>query len=206
MKTWDELVNLLTDRLRVDPELRLDVAEELRAHLEDSAAEFRQAGQSDEEAAASAAKALGDPQQLADDLWQANRRRIRVRGVLRWGARAALVPGAILVIIAIAMGMRGGFSFNPNQLLDAHMPAYWMDEMTEEQSFIFRGNPTAKTPIEQAKSITDRWPENPVYYGNYVTTLLNTGGFYGGSRGRFKPERLDEILAVLDKGERIEPD
>ncbi len=211
MKTFDELVDLLTDRLRVDPELRLDVAEELRAHLEDSAAEFRQAGQSDEQAAASAAKALGDPQELADELWQANRRRIRIRGAIRWSARAALVPGAILIIIAIAMGVRGGFSFNPNQF-DDPVPASWLDEMTEEQSFIFRGDPAAKTPIEQAKSITDRWPDNPVYYGNYVVTLLNTGRFYG-RRDRTEPEHredvtavLAEVLALLDEGERIEPD
>ncbi len=202
MKTWDKLVDLLTDRLRVDPELRLDVAEELRAHLEDSAAEFRQAGQSDEEAAASAAKALGDPQQLADELWQANRRRIRIRGVLRWSARAALVPGAILVIIAIAMGMRGGYPLLSRGTLYS---CYRTDDLTEEQRFIFDGDPAAKTRLERAKSITDRWPDNPVYYSNYVAQLMRTGGFNDGRWG-IKPERLDEILAVLDKGERIDPD
>ncbi|MCD4700095.1 MAG: permease prefix domain 1-containing protein, partial [Phycisphaerae bacterium] len=212
MKTFDDLVDLLTDRLRVDPELRLDVARELRAHLEDSAAEFRQAGQSDEQADASAAKALGDPQQLADELWQANRWRIRIRGIFRWSARAALVPGAICVVLAIGVGLSGvpmpwagdkvfspafgGFGFHGSLT----------DGLTEEQRFIFEGAPSARTPLEQAKSITDRWPENPVYYGNYVVQLICQGGVYDGKRGRIKPERLDEILAVLDKGERIEPD
>ncbi len=202
MKTWDELVDLLTDRLRVDPELRLDVAEELRAHLEDSAAEFRRAGQSDEEAAASAAKSLGDPQQLADELWQANRRRIRVRGVIRWSARAALVPGAILVIIAIAIGMRVEYSL----LLRGVIYTSRTDDLTEDERFIFEGVPTAQTTLEHVKSITDRWPENPVYYGNYVVQLMRIGGLYDRKLGRIKPERFDEVLAVMDKGERIEPD
>ena len=205
MKNWDELVDLLTDRLRVDPELRLDVAEELRAHLEDSAAEFRLAGQNDDQAAASAAKALGDPQQLAEELWQANRRRIRIRGVIRWSARAALVPGAILVIIAIVMGMGGGLP-TPLTQFGTSVPASWLDDLTEQQRFIFQGAPAAKTRLEAEKSITDRWPDNPVYYGNYVVQLMSQGGFYYRRLGRIKPERLDEVLAVMDKGERIEPD
>ncbi|MDY7011766.1 MAG: permease prefix domain 1-containing protein, partial [Planctomycetota bacterium] len=211
MKTFDELVNLLTDRLRVDPELRLDVAEELRAHLEDSAAEFRQAGQSDEQAAASAAKALGDPQQLADDLWRANRRRIRIRGVLRWIARAALIPGAVCVVLAIGAGLSGiPMPWAGEKIFSPAFGSFGFhssptDDLTDDERFIFEGAPNAQTPLEQAKSIDDRWPENPVYYGNYVVQLMCSGGFYAG-RGRIKPERLDEILAVMDKGERIEPD
>ena len=36
MSNFDALIERLTARLRVDPELRMDVANELRAHLEDS--------------------------------------------------------------------------------------------------------------------------------------------------------------------------
>lgn len=50
MNAWDDLIGRLTRRLEVDEELRLDVARELHGHLEDSASEFRAAGQSDAEA------------------------------------------------------------------------------------------------------------------------------------------------------------
>ncbi len=204
MKTWDKLVDLLTDRLRVDPELRLDVAEELRAHLEDSAAEFRQAGQSDEEAVASAAKALGDPQQLADELWQANRRRIRIRGVLRWGSRVALVPGAILVILILMMGLVEIF-MPVNK--EGYISASWLEGLSEEQRFVLEsGSPLmlGTEAIEAAKSITDRWPNNPVYYGNYVAQMYTWGEISFDEQPNV--DRLKKILAVLDKGERIDPD
>ncbi|KPK85003.1 MAG: hypothetical protein AMJ81_04385 [Phycisphaerae bacterium SM23_33] len=200
MNGWEELVAQLTDRLRVDPELRMDVAQELRAHLEDSAAEFRQAGQSDEEASASAARALGDPQELSEQLWQANRRRIRIRGVCRWAAQVALLPAAILVIAALVLGARGGYSLG----LDPHGRFSWPSDLSEEQRFVLQGDPAASTPLERARSITDRWPDNPVYYGNYVAQALASGDFYDSQR-HIRPQRLGEMMALLDKGERIDP-
>ena len=92
MTAFDDVVDRLTERLRIDPELRLEVGQELRTHLEDSAAEFRQAGCGDEEAARQAVERLGDEAELANALWQANRRRLRSRAVARWIAcRACLM-------------------------------------------------------------------------------------------------------------------
>ena len=122
---WDDFIRRLTRRLEVDEELRLDVARELRCHLEDSAAEFRAAGLSPEEAAASAVKALGDERELAEQLWEANRSRIRLRGVLRWTARATLLPAAAVVVLVLftylvgiagyfrELGGRGGWGSEP---------------------------------------------------------------------------------------------
>jgi len=201
MKAWDALIGRLTEPLGVDPELRMDVATELRCHLEDSAAGFRRAGQSADEAAASAAKALGDPDELTRQLWQANRRRLRIRGLLRWAARAALVPAAAAVILGLIVTLigrtRGYVSPTPPLLSLAHP--------TPEQRFILHGDPKAADPVAAAKSISDRWPENPVYYANYVIELMNRGGFFDLAE-RIKPHRLEELVAVLDRGERIDPD
>lgn len=201
MNAWDALINRLTDRLQVDPELRMDVARELRCHLEDSAAEFRRAGQDVDEAAASAAKALGDPEELAGQLWQANRRRVRIRGLLRWAARIALAPAAAAVILALVVAMVGrGCSYvRPKPSVLA------IGGPTPEQRFILHGDPAATDPIAKARSISDRWPDNPVYYANYVVELTARGGFFD-REGKIKPERLDELLAVLEEGERIDPD
>lgn len=196
MSQWSDLIDRLTERLGVDPELRLDVAAELRSHLEDSAAEFREAHQSEQEAAASAAKALGDSEQLAEQLWQANRGRIRLRGVARWAARVALVPGAILVILVLLAGLAGALL----QPLDASGEAGWMAELTEEQRFILRGDPAAKTVLEGAKSISDRWPDDPLYHAYYVSHLIDP---FDRDDQR---EASEELLAALDKGERLDPE
>jgi len=214
MSDFDDLTGRLTARLRVDPELRMDVANELRAHLQDAAAEFRDAGYSAADAAANAVKALGDEKQLTEQLWEANRTRIRLRSVIRWAARVTLIPAAIVVIIVLIVGLRGGSSL----YLGHDEYSYWEEWMlstlgfslpaglTEEQRFIHLGDPGAETPLEQVKSISDRWPDNPVYYGNYVVALMEYGDFYDRDRGRLKPDRLSEMLPILDRGERIDPD
>ncbi len=191
MSNWDELVSSVTHRLRIDPELRMDVSRELRAHLEDSAAEFREAGQSEQEAFGNAVKAFGDPRELSDKLWQANKGRIRLRGVLRWACRATLVPGAILVIIILLFNMKGLTPISWEQI-----PSSLTAQLSEEDAFILTAD---------AKAISQRWPDNPIYYGNYVTTVLYENEFRDQQLGA-KPEKLDEALVLLDKGKRIDPD
>src|SRR4051812_41802593 len=97
---FDPLLDRVTHRLRIDPELRLEVAHELRTHLEDSAAELRAAGRAEEDAVAEAARALGAETELADQLWQANGRRVRIQKIARWGIGATLVPAASIIAIS----------------------------------------------------------------------------------------------------------
>lgn len=40
MGQFDEVVERLTDRLRIDPELRMDISHELKTHLEDVRTNF----------------------------------------------------------------------------------------------------------------------------------------------------------------------
>lgn len=221
--TWDELVARLTNRLRIDPELQLEVAQELRDHLEDSAAEFRKAGQDEDEAADSAAKALGEPDKLADDLWQANRRRVRLRGVLRWAARATLVPGAVIIIVALAWGLGSGWRSRPAKIvmhfsgfpgctedcssLHDRLISDWgtLSELTDDQRLVLLGDITRTTLLERQKAIAERWPENPIYFANYVLTYLSHERTKKSLKNN-DSETIAKVLAELDRGEKINPD
>jgi hypothetical protein len=228
MNTWDDLLGRLTRRLEVDEELRLDVARELATHLEDSAAEFRAAEMSEEQAAASAAKALGDENELAEQLWQANRQRIRVRGLLRWTARVTLAPVAMVIVLVLftyLVGVTGflrGLTWNEGSWIPDRGSGWPMGPLgrlvcdpylgaglSEEQQFLLQGDPNAKTPLERAKSISDRWPDNPVYYANYITTLLVQQKPIQNKPGEtpsVDEEKLSQALAALRHGERLDPD
>ena len=225
MNGWDDLIGRLTRRLEVDEELRLDVARELHGHLEDSASEFRAAGQSDAEAAASAAKALGDEEELAEELWQANRGRIRLRGVLRWTARATLLPAAVAIVLLLftyLVGINGFYRAFGGGSWIGRTPGWAMGplgklvcdpyvgvHLTEDQRWLRFGDPNARGTVAVAKSISDRWPENPVYYANYMAQVLNQDwGVWSGGRGTARAvdeRRLGEVLAVLRHGEQVDP-
>ena len=58
---FSSLIDRATSRLQSDSDLRLEIAQELRGHLQDSAAEYRAAGMSEAEAEAKAVEAMGDP-------------------------------------------------------------------------------------------------------------------------------------------------
>ncbi len=210
MECYKKLIARLTDRLGVDRELQMEVGEELRGHLEDSAAEFAEGGLSEEEAGEQACKAMGNADELADALWKANRGRLKWRGVIRWVARVALVPCALLVVWMILAGVSGNISVidlgRGNFLdLDGYGKTDWgsLDGLSEEERFIFRGDPLAETELEAEKSIVDRWPSEAIYYGNYVTRLMVDKD--GGSSSWEKGE-LEEYLDVLNRGEEIDPD
>ncbi len=185
MSAWDDTIARVTQRLGVDPELQRDVARELQAHLEDSAAEFARGGQIPPEAAASALKALGDVNTLADDLWRANRRRMSWRAVARWMLQIATVPAAIAVIVLIVLGAMGS-----------------RPHLTVDQRLIL-GSTGLESPVDgyiiEAKRLVDRFPENPIYFAQYA----------GLATGNSKPMNSDELakaIAILDRGERLEPD
>jgi hypothetical protein len=205
MSEWNELIARLTERLTADEELRLDVARELRSHLEDSADEFRRAGESPEQAAASAERALGNLDELAEQLWQANRKRMRLRGVLRWAAQTALVPLAILVILALIGEMTGRYP-DYSEIPGLHHPAgiLWHPDsgLTESQRFVLGGPAGATSSLEQAKAISNRWPDNPVYYGNFVAEWTKQNLDLSS-----KPtaEGLQAALVILERGKQLDP-
>lgn len=186
MSGWDETIARLTERLGVDPELQRDVGRELRGHLEDSAAEFRRAGQSEAEAQASAVRALGDVASLSEDLWRANRRRMSCRGVARWTAQIATVPAAIAVVAMIVLGLIGS-----------------RPHLTTDQELLLA---PAGDWQAYAKAIGVRWPDDPVCWAYYAGALVSRSTSQPEARGPQAAKELAEAMAVLDRGERLEPD
>src|SRR5437879_5504692 len=102
MGRFDDVLDRATERLKIDPELRLEVRRELEHHFEDCAAEFTAAGISPDESTQKAIESFGDPAQLAQQLWDANRRRIPARKVVRFVGRFALAPAAAAISINVA--------------------------------------------------------------------------------------------------------
>ena len=101
---FDDLVGRLTHRLRIDPELQTEIAGELRTHLQDCAADFQAGGMKEDEAAAASIKAMGDEGEIAEKLWQANRRRIRVRKAVKWAVGVSVFPAAGAAVVAVSWG------------------------------------------------------------------------------------------------------
>lgn len=202
MTAFDRLIERLTHRLRVDPELRMDVANELRCHLEDSAAEYRQAGYAEAEAEEAAVKALGDPTELAQALWLANRKRIRVRQVITWVGRVTLIPAAIGVTLLVAFhGMGRPTVVN---MADPNASGEYVRslDVTPEQRFVLAGDPRARTDVEREKSISDRWPRNPVYFANYVCAYLQAN--HDAMFTKKDPHAMEEAIRLLDRGRQLE--
>jgi len=210
MSHYDELIQRLTHRLAIDPELRMDIANELRTHLEDTAEQFRQAGCTADEADANAVKALGDERDLTDLLWQANRRRIRIRRTIKWAARATLIPAAIVITLLVA----SHYFWSLRALVNAphvdftKLGTAHRNVLTEEQRLILGFDPRVASRLDRAKSIVDRWPDNPIYYGHYIVQYLAQAGIYDfkGNDYKIRKSTLPDYIAKLDRGKQVEPD
>lgn len=232
MPDFEPLIERVTRRLRVDPDLRLEVMKELRDHLEDAAAELRRAGRSEADAAEEAARAFGDEGLVADQLWAANRRRLRVRQVLKWTARTALLPGAAAIAISIAWSALVPLAFLPMiaTVRQPKQPAVYnfgrgiaplalnaqrrlFASLTPDQQLLER--PLFDQPgflgadegaaIRDAKLLSDRWPDNPVYYAGYVNELIPKWSEKI-TRYEFTASDLEAAIPILDRGARLEPD
>ena len=124
MKRMDDLIQAATYRFGPDAELQREIARELRAHLEDSIAAARAGGMDEAQAEEAAVRAFGDPDEVGEKLWQANRRRMRLRAVAKWTGRLVLMPAGILLavwlcaamvevagVLRLASELSGGWSF-----------------------------------------------------------------------------------------------
>lgn len=105
---FEAYADRVTARLAVDPELRLDVRRELLTHLSAARREHEAAGDADPTAASAAS--LGEPDALADQLWQAHRRRIRQR---TWTRRAMLLLPVAIVLVVLLLAWGGLRSVAP---------------------------------------------------------------------------------------------
>ena len=193
---WDDLLRRLTRRLGGDRELQLDIQQELRTHLEDTAAEFRDAGENDEAAAKLAMKALGDAEELEADLWRANRFRMRLRGLLWWAARATLIPAAVAVLLWLPWSMTDGVA---GWSRPTSVPRSWRGQFDDDARLLLTGG-GFENLVQRAQVMLDRWPDDPVIYAQYVNATL----FW--RSGGLDAIPLEEAMGLVARGRQLDPD
>ncbi len=182
----DGWLDRVTRRLAVDRELRLEVRQELRSHVEESAAEFRVAGRSDADALAEALRKLGDETELSDQLWRANRRRVRLRAAAAWAVRLLLPPAAAALIAFLTIsGLTAGAIFynigSPGiyepfpgaaQLIRRAEGRAYADAPQDVRLLLDQGGDT----IAIARRLVQEHPGDHALYANYATQSLYRRG------------------------------
>lgn len=182
MSDFRELTDRATTKLRRDRDLRLEVTRELETHLEASAAEFRAADYSEEDAQAAAVKAFGDPDTMANDLWDANRYRLKIRVWAWWVARLTLLPTCVIAaLLFIVSGLTATTRLNevtsgvgPHQEgLLAWQEQRLKSKMTAEQRLIYFGDESADDPIDRWRAVRDAHPAEVLDQLELISIMLS---------------------------------
>lgn len=108
----EKIISDCTHPLADDPELKLDIAQELRSHLMEKCEDLNRKGFSEEKVIEEAAKEFGDSTEISESLYQVNLPRFRFRAKLRLAAKLAFFPILIL-------GLYGALDFRLFQGISA---------------------------------------------------------------------------------------
>jgi hypothetical protein len=169
----DTFLDRATSGLASDPELRLDVQAELRSHIEDKIAELGGDEHADE-----AVASLGEVVELAQEVSEANQRRLGWRNLARRLVQFGLVPLSIVCTLVFSHVRTSLGAFRLQELLNGNAlqePGFWGDvglpKSAAEEGIILRGDPTRSGP-DQYRTLWEQHPTNRVYYADYITHLL----------------------------------
>jgi len=192
----------------------MEVSHELASHLDASVAEYQAADYSEEDARDAAIKDFGDPDAVADGLWEANRFRLSLRAWGWWAARLTLLPACVLTTwLWVVPGLFSGsgvFQPGPGTGIDAvgarSVEARTKAGMTEAQRLIFYGDETADNDIDRRRAVRDAWPDEVLYQLELIAAML--------SDLPDRPELDSEIVAAkrqalrkeLERGAAMDPD
>ena len=215
MDAISELLDRLTHPLRVDRELQTEVRRELESHLQDAIAENRLAGMSADESTAQAVRALGDEKRLTSQLWQANRRRIRLRSWWRWGIGLIALPTAAAISVVVLSSVLltlslGSFLFQRNLSVFSFDRAQkqiqrLVDKMSPDDRLLYEGQLFAygtRQPKDSARRALERWPEDPMLRANLLQAKL----WEWRTSTAHDPKDVEPLLQLCDAGRRTEPD
>ena len=211
----ESLLDRLTHPLRVDRQLQEEVRRELSTHLQDATAENRDAGMNDEEAQKQAIRALGDEKVLSEQLWQANRRRIRLRTWARWGIGLIALPAAAAVALLALSSVLLSWSLMSafgNSMpwagdLAANRFRHLIQSMPADDRLLFESQPSWGAGSTQqwkahAQAAVERWPDDPALRANRV--LAEFRARQGGKSSRLHD--MEPLLELCDAGRQAEPD
>lgn len=205
MDKLNQSLDLFTEGLRSDPEIRLDIRRELQSHLEEKIAEEAARGHSNEDSLELALKTFGSPVEVADGLAAANRKRMNFRARMRLLAGALLIPAVIICaffslnMIFSSIDMINSIDNPRYSSLEKPEKMLSLDifrRCTPEQEFILYGDRTKKTHIEQQRAIWEKFPDNRIYAANYILSLMS------GNSVKDRDFIIDEIRRVS----RLDPD
>src|SRR5260221_87791 len=220
MSPWDELLDRLTHRLRVDPELPREISRELLGHLEDSHLQFTAGGMPEDQPHAAAAKALGEEAEISRQIWEANRGRVRLRRVVKWAAGATLIPASAVLTVSLAWGAIASIALllgtigsgnsmvaNLTRPIASHFDRKFTQSLPADARAVFVAQKTDH-PQElriKARELAEAQPSDPLYYANYVGKSLEELVVRNSYRVTLDAGKLTHVLPLLDRGMQIEP-
>ncbi|MFT5128439.1 MAG: hypothetical protein ACI8W8_002049 [Rhodothermales bacterium] len=184
---FQQFLDTAASGLGDDEELRLEIRAELAAHMDESVEELA-ASELDEEAQqGEALKRFGPAVDLANDLVEANRSRMKARARLRIALQVATIPLALAAIIYCIASDLGHVRAMSTLKLGGDIfmdPSSIGDGLSAEEELIVVGS---------SKEILAANPDNLVFLNNHLTTLLGS-------------DQTDEILALTAEATLRDPD
>jgi hypothetical protein len=150
--------------------------------------------------------------ELAEEVSQANQRRLGWRNLARRALRFGLVP----VSICCALWFSGWRQIRAVRAYQNHrssgifqMPVPHKARLTREQRLLFCGDPDREWVL-QYRTLWEENPTNVVYYADYVTHLVESGGIHGppvlfASREETRAKEIEAALPDLAEGRKIDP-
>jgi hypothetical protein len=224
MKRMDDLIQAVTYRFGPDAELQREIVRELRAHLEDSIAAARAGGMDEAHAEEAAVRAFGDPEEIGEKLWQANRRRMRLRAMAKWTGRLVLMPAGILLAVWLCAAMveLAGVLLLASELtgdlslvgaVKAFLPDKLIEEMHPRNVAARNGLKEDERLLLEASYSLEKWerlvrlhPDNPLYRARQYAVLLSS--FRARNIDTLAPsdKNFAQAQAILDAGERADPE
>jgi hypothetical protein len=173
-ESFDQLSEQAAAGLRADPELFLDVKQELRTHLEEKAEYFSSQGHSHKESVELAGKSFGSPMEVASEILEGNKARMKFRGRVRLLLGALVVPLAVILALYLSLGRVLSITGVEQALTNrganpmARLFNPYPDRGIEIRRQVFDGTP---------KSILSYWKrhqsdsESGMYYAAYLLSL-----------------------------------
>ncbi len=199
---FDKLAEQAASGLKGDQELYLDVKQELRSHLEEKAEKFAREGHTEDESADLAKKSFGSPLDVAADLLNANKRRMKLRALFRLAFGALIVPVAILLALYVGYW---GFSRVSSMYYvlsggDVSFPYRYLSFFgiepvpNKENAEALGQLESGKPELLRAYWMAHRHePDSRIYYAYYALSLGN------------RTENESLYAAAMREGERIDP-
>lgn len=212
-RNFEKLASEAAAGLAKDPELYLDVKQELESHLEETADRFLGARNDTEASAELAEKAFGSPLDVAAELLAANKRRMRLRALIRLALGALVIPVAVLLAVYMGYGRMARAQSNlatMTALIGAGEPRVKLPEPPFASRLFAR--PGASDPvlkvftdgIDKPERIRAYWLAHQdergseMFYAYYTVTLCHH--YQNKDKGEYP-----EYVRGLRDGEKVEP-